>query len=522
MADYFIAVKAQNLRASMFDTEDLSTIRGASFLRIEAIRGLTAGFAELEPITVGVAFGVWQFAARSDPDAKDVVERIEAHLVACERSVLTFGVACVRADAFANFRDCKRALIARLQRSQLSAANVAYPVATGETCPVDLVRPVAADEIWVGGERKAVSHAVYVRRKAGVDQKQKYAAELIDGSVLSDAFGTTVAEVKRAPFALLLSSISEGAEPPAGLKPNLYDKIAVIHMDGNGFGALQDRCLATNDFPNGIQAQKDFDERLEANRKTLIAAIVECLDVGKAAGKPSPDEKALRDDRNTPPSTTDFRTDTIIRFEALLWGGDDLTIIVPARLGWTVAQTIVETMNSPSWMFGDRAMRSAIGLVFCHHDAPIARIRTLADRLLTHLKHTTSTWSGEPRAGRDHTLLFPLVLESFDHIGEGLDDYLNKRVTPDLRNPDDAIRKARRNAFFALDAADMCELQALAKARDGDPEASRGRLRKLAQAAHHGKLATMNEDETLARQWMLLEDLWDYLVPLETDAGAVS
>jgi hypothetical protein len=298
----------------------------------------------------------------------------------------------------------------------------------------------------------------------------------------------------------------------------------VIHFDGNGFSKVQNGLISrAADFEAQMAAQERFDTELMTFRHALVTMLMTLLDSNDGIGKPSEDEEKLRGDIQK-------QADQVIRFEMLLWGGDEMTFIVPARLGWEVAEAIVEQIDD-SWVINDKKLTAAIGLVFCHHDAPIARIRALADRLVTHLKETS---------GRDVTHIFPLALESFDHIGEGLDDYLNKRT---------GLTKATgRDTFFTLNNATLPALRALARALNAEDDFSRSRLRALAQSAHDdpkpsdqsrlhvlveksNSFVSKNKNELAAfapetehyrRAWMLLEECWDYLIPCDNDQEASS
>jgi hypothetical protein len=177
-------------------------------------------------------------------------------------------------------------------------------------------------------------------------------------------------------------------------------------------------------------------------------------------------------------------------------------------------------------------LSASIGLVYCHHDAPIARIRALADRLAEHVK----------TVDKKSTRVFPLVLESFDHIGDNLDHYLKQRT------PKACAIEASRNQFFVLSKSDLATLQTLASEFAKPDQLSRSRLRALAQAAHDGRmskekdapwvrmlkhssalvethkvaLAALSENGSEApyrRAWMLLEEYWDYLNPCDTPSA---
>ena len=376
----------------------------------------------------------------------------------------------------------KATLSAKLARAQLSGATRPYPVESSQrVCPVDLLSPVGTTEIWYGGQKDLpVSESVAARRVYGLKAKQGFVKQLAGGSGNHEIFNTLGLNADR-PLAMMLSSISEGANPPAGLKTNLHDKIAVIHLDGNGAGAAQREAIAkAPGYGESMRAQVAFDEDLKSLRQKLAETVLGVLCTSGGVGMPGEDERQLR-------KTLGATTSKAIRFEALLWAGDEITFIVPARLGWIVTHALLEALEG-------QLLTAAIGLVFCHHDAPIARIRTLAERLCTHVKSVS----------RESNRVFPLVLESFDHIGRRLCDYLGKRAPKE------------QPGFFVLDTKQMAALkqQAISWA-DPESDKSRRKIRIAAANAHRNRNEACTADD---RRDMLIEEYWDYLLPCGHEA----
>lgn len=191
-----------------------------------------------------------------------------------------------------------------------------------------------------------------------------------------------------------------------------------------------------------------------------------------------------------------------------------------------------------------------MGAVFCHHDAPIARIKALADDLAGHLKalkaETGADGQQAGRNGKAETLFLIEVLESFDHVGRDVGAHLLSRVPEGIRC---ALRSVERDAFCAMDAEELALLRnaALALAAGAGGAVSRGRLRQAAHALHYAQAPgarfrdgawTVFIDETQAllagdaaaaakkfgagRFFVLLENYWDYLVPMRADAAAAT
>jgi hypothetical protein len=475
MPQYLIGLSVQNFDETIYDTEDLSTIRGASIGAINFVQDININ--NLSAVSTGGSKGLWTYDGDRPEDVVSILqERAREHEVAKHLCV-----AAAYIQSSNNFLSDKAALSALLARSRMRSATVPYPAtaqADGMVCPVDLVSPVGSDIIWYGGRKQRVSPSVFARRGYGLTNKQKFVKNLACGKDNHDIFHNEGLN-QYASFAMLLSSISEGAEPPPNLKSNLYDKIAVIHLDINGAGAAQRKAIEhidSGNYEGQIKAQRKFDSDLGVLRKKLAKTVLDILHQNGATGAPSAEEKKLRRD-------IDKESRKVIRFEALLWAGDDITFIVPARLGWVVARALAE-------IFASNELNAAIGLIFCHHDAPIARIRALADSLCKHVK----------AYDRQQTLAFPLVLESFDHIGRGLADYLKKRAPT-----------GQENSFFVLDADAMRNLQTQADNWSApDSDMSRRQIRMAAVNAHRNRNTACTDEY---RQSMLIEEYWDYLVP---------
>ncbi|NTT85948.1 hypothetical protein [Tabrizicola fusiformis] len=555
-APFWLCLEGQNFSDSIFDTQDLSTIRGGSLLLRDLVTraddwlvGKLPG--KVDQATKGGSVGIWRLRVGAE-EIPGLMSALRAHLGEGPFRHLRYGLAAVVEDSPSYSRQRNR-LRAAIQRQRLSQSRVAYPEPGKQNavCEVDFVRPVAQSQ-EIGQARKLrVSQSVHDRRRHGMDKKQKLIAEetaLTDPvtgqskSLLSktaEDWLKSQSGVTR-PFAMQTSSISDHAARPEGLKTTLADKICVITLDGNGFGKVQDEALTKSDT---LEAQQVFDNTVAGLRARIIAAVFSEVIRRKGYGKPSPDEERVRQDIRD-------SADQVARFELLLWGGDEIMFIVPARLGWPVLEIVGRTAKNLD-LLGEPVSFS-IGAVFCHHDAPIARIKKLADDLAGHIKGLKPEGvDGEDRKGRDgkaETLAMVEVLESFDHIGTNLTSHLARAVPKPTGDP---LSKAEREAFRALDLEELQSLrraaEALAAGRGG--HVSRGRLRQVAQALHSGRApgasyrderwvelvsaaqkdlrgdakAALKGERAFSqdRFFALLEAYWDYLVPERQAADRV-
>jgi hypothetical protein len=210
------------------------------------------------------------------------------------------------------------------------------------------------------------------------------------------------------------------ADPSRG---TLHGKIALIHIDGNSFGKVRRKLCTTP------KARADFDEEIQQGCRELF--LLSLLDHAK--GDPA---LQARDDAGN----------TALRIEILLWGGDEMTLVVPAWRGWKTLALYYQQANLLRFQGHELSQRAAI--IFCHHNAPILQIRRLADELLARTRadiehnfadalQNHADFAHLDEAARPQTLawlanhalgnaIHYLSLKSFDMLGGSLDAFLQK------------------------------------------------------------------------------------------------
>jgi hypothetical protein len=174
---------------------------------------------------------------------------------------------------------------------------------------------------------------------------------------------------------------------------NLNRKIAVIHIDGNKFGVIQREVCKTE------QGQENFDRFLQDHRRELFRTL-------------------LREFA----TNSEWHNGEDLRFETLVWGGDEMTWVVPAWTGMQLLLRFYELCRG--WTYpveGGMPLHHSAGFVFCHHKAPIHRVVRLAEDLIEIAKGVSS----EPHIAY-------AVLESFDHLGVEAKGYLAKHIAEPL------------------------------------------------------------------------------------------
>ena len=381
---YYLRVEGVNLDNFVYDTQDLSTIHGGGLLLLEAISWISVQFTQLNPVTTGASSGLFEFEAEHLSAAESFRDQIQSYLTSHPQLKHATLVVDVLPSSGADQLVLEREKLIALNRwRQMQSPMVAVPTqnrTTDRVCKIDQVRPATCPMPGPGGTTEWVSESVKSRREYGRRQKRKF-YEQQTSTTISNGFSNDLDE--------LTNDVRQG---------NLHHKMAVIYLDGNGFGALQNKeCASTS-------KQKQFDQAIKGYRKDLLIAFIQFM--GNNPGWISADSR--------------------YRLETLLWGGDEIIWVVPAWQGWRTLAFFFEKCRT--WKFDGHTLTHGGGLVFCHHNAPIHRITELARKLAGLAK----------KKSRDENLFAYEILESFDHIGRDLEDFRKERC-PQPIDPNEGV-----------------------------------------------------------------------------------
>lgn len=390
MNSYFLGVEAVNLDNFVYDTNDLSTIRGGGLLLLKAPLFVKEGITGLEQISLGASSGLFSFKATDDCAAAEVAKDVR-NILAKDKNYkhATFVVNVVRNTG--EYRKDKEKLLALGRWQQMTTLSLAFPSESDSVegrspvCEFDYVRPAAGDPVQKGDKFFAVSPSVRARMEYGQENKKKSWYD--ERTQFKEQAGDELPE-----FVSDLQGLT-GGDQATGIPEKLQGKMAVIYLDGNGFGVKR-RAFCENE-----EKEKEFDRkiRIEFQNGTLYTLLHEIYKDPAwltAEGK--------------------------LRLETLLWGGDEILWVVPAWKGWWMLKRFFEIVGE-KWLLDGSPLTLAGGLVFCNHKAPIQRIVSLARQL------------GDLAKGkRDRNLFAYQILESFDHAGLDLEDFRKKRLPPSL------------------------------------------------------------------------------------------
>ncbi|MEW5985004.1 MAG: hypothetical protein AB1791_00055 [Chloroflexota bacterium] len=499
---YYMRVEAVNLDHFVYDTHDISTIRGGSFILLEAIEGINQEFkGRLHPITEAASQGLFSFDGEEN-DAEKLKAEVLAHLQKRTNGQATF-VAVVERDE-GNFPLVLERLEAQVRRQQWRRPTIAIPefLEAAQQCFLDgwrpgivryLVDPTVTDV--------KISKTTHWRRERGRELKHKLFPELLkDDEYEIDLCAKDLGE--------LALDATQGV---------LSGKIAFIHVDGNSFGHIRrELCLTP-------ESRQQFDLVIQAGFRTPFLQTL------------------LQRARQDPDFQTENREKPkALRLEVLLWGGDEMTLVVPAWKGWEVLQLFFE--QAKGLTFGDVPLSHRAVIIFCHHNAPILQIRQLADNLMDRAKaDIQENLENAVKGGRLSSLdageqdklraRFPdhhygdafhyLTLESFDMLRGSLDSFITRYYQEasysSLLLYAHEMNKLREHLkTIHANVARSKILEVIGAMRAGQP----ARIQTIIEQAYSLLSGDRRRDTREAVEWLtkdnparwyILADLWDYI-----------
>jgi len=421
----YILVEGVNIYAAVFDTTQLSVIRGSSFLLAQAVSGLSHQpkiNGKIKPLSIGASSGLFAVALRNSPTHAQYLADVAIQVATCLREHehyrhFTFAVAhLLPRSKEPRLSAIKVALSAKIRREQLQQISCAPdPIDTGCRCIPCNCSGVRAARASANpnDSRDTNSDSVEVRLRKGQELKGSMYLSILrpdeEGSTSKDCPRPTdhqLKELEQLTFVNDLETLGRNER-----YETLSNKIAVIYLDGNGFGEIQrSKVKNAND-------QQAFDRQIRDCRADFLFQLLVAMRDGVWNGHALPDgclddsgddrSDSGRDPEGTPQAEKPGKQ---LRLETLLWGGDEMTLVVPAWLGFDVLQLFYAI--STEWHYKDAPLTHAGGIVFCHAHSPIAEMRRLATQLVDDVKQ----WMHDN--GRKGNWFDYLVLESIDYPTE--------------------------------------------------------------------------------------------------------
>jgi hypothetical protein len=492
-SNYLLRVEGVNLYAFIEDTNDLNTQRGAGLILLDAVKKVVPKILkdhgiDSEFISQGASVGLYQVATNHSEDLKmKIVKGLRDHP---ECATATFLVNLEELTNPNDFLQVNENLLAGMRAEQYQMSSLSFPSPSDQEgiCELDGIRPKQGDLASPEKDRKQknCSSSVRIRRSYGQDQKQSF-YQAIRGL---EGLGQ---------FAQSFEDIATDAPKEFS---NLNNKLAVFYADGNSFSTIfRDKIKAAKDK---IEGQKEIDAWVQGNRETWLTDFLlrEVLENTHGwMGKIHEGQHQRID---------------CYRFETLLWGGDEVMFVIPAWRAWAFARHFFSMADD--WKLGDIRLTHTASLVFCHHKAPISRLKSLAREMVDAAK--------DRDGGRESDELLITVMESFDHLGGDYSAAIARRYKNKLGFADVILRGEKLSESLAT----LAESRALLAKSENFP---RSQLRSLVRgiidgnktaAARSSAFRNASEaDNTALTAWMkatgckkeqaaliLLEELWDY------------
>lgn len=386
---HYLRIEAVNIYASLFDTNQISIIRGGSLLLKQAIDDITLKFKDfLTPISTGASVGLFKVIREDNPTVKDSV--IKFLNTENNYRYFTFVVADTQSD---DFKKAKEILIAKIRALQLQQCSISVNgkiTKQAKPCTVDGIRKAYKSADFPDGRTALTNPFARLKLVYGRRQRSKlYQNEFLELEK-SLSGETNIQECKKTKFTKDLATLSNAPE-----FPSLDGKIAVIYFDGNGFSKIQAE-LVENE-----QDQIEFDKQIKHLRRLFLFGLIQHSSQGFGW----------------------FNEKKQIRLETLLWGGDEMLFVVPAWKGFEFMNFFYKT--SQEWeitLNGEaRPLTHAGGIVFCQQNSPIYKMRDLAQQLADRIKNHPN------KQGRTANYYDYLALESIDYPAEDLDSFFSHR-----------------------------------------------------------------------------------------------
>lgn len=372
MSAFLVRIEGCNFAATAYDTDDLSTIRGSSLAYLRIAEEWPARLTPLLPnsrimlLVSGASQGTYLVETTGATTTKDI-EKAIANAIGASSAIgdvldvtrphLTFTYAATPETG--DHRKDVALLVAACHQRQLQQPTVDIPLpsGTGLTCPYDRIRPAVSKHKRQDGTEVQVSASVDARRSYGRTARQAfYKDELESTNDLGFTFVDRFEELVE--------------DNPRPLPPALTGKHAVVYLDGNAFTRTREDVVFAprqGDTAAAVRGrERAFSDAVKRARRHLLKAMLGLLTSDK--------HMLLRSQGSASMGR--------LKFETLLWGGDEALFVLPAWKLMDVLPVIAEALEDQIWQLpfelGTHKLSHAVGIVICNIKTPIAVSRALA------------------------------------------------------------------------------------------------------------------------------------------------
>lgn len=388
MARWVLRASGVNFGATIYDTNDLSTTRGASLALLQIEKAVEA-VLDAKHRSDQVYKGASQCAYRFDAETADAAEAVRTAVEDRLRRAPgakepPFRHLCFVVDVapctgeepgpddpkdpaleVAEARNLTR------QFRSWTAPPQRFSQTAVDADPLEQVRPGTVpsrlppgkilhdkDDSAPGSPMHALSESVAFRREYGRRERWHFYLD-----ELGDTTGRSILQPDGKHFYFASEFQDIVADPPYGVPLSLRSKIAVVYMDGNRFGRIRER------LPIGR-----FARELRALRRGLLESVLRWY-VRSAASQDWSGPPGTLEDAGNPFAVVEYGR-WGLRLETLLWGGDECTFVVPAWLAVPFVTGLFAATRD--WQIGGSPLTHAVGVAIAHHKVPIRQLQAIA------------------------------------------------------------------------------------------------------------------------------------------------
>jgi hypothetical protein len=472
---------------SILDTPALSVMRGGSLINLRAGPSIEVALATLELDNVKLLMsGASQFVFLLE-GAEDqlllaenavlellqnsiVVDRSNRESVRTSRhfsdegkapffvSNFVAGFAIAHDDSeLSNAIDIAHAYARRRQYALLTTSGVDCWHGS-DACYLDRKRPGYTS--GAAPKDKVISTSAEARRSFGRQQRQ-----MIYQAILGDSYESRLKDL------IFCDEFEEIVRhPPAHVRQSPSSKIAVFYADGNKFGAIRDKCSEHSEHNERLSGLEDFSSRLSALQTQLLSALLETF-LGRI-GKPEEQTALVKIKEDL-----DVQK---VRFETLLWGGDEVRFVMPAWMACDFAEAFFRFVNNGDWKIGSGDSKDKLTFTA---SCVIANVKTPIRQLIDFGAHLVS--DAKEVGDREANKFVLEVLESYEPPAESIGEWRASCL---------ALNQAPDPAVFILDGDALTE--AFAVVREVAAAVPRSQLYKWLSYCSAHQLYSPCADET--------------------------